>query len=165
MTIRDVKQIIKMDCVRNVHPKNRIPIYLLRYGEYYYEKSNKNLIYKIISIFVRLGVKLFINKMNHIPLEAKIGGGLFIPHYFGIVISGDSIIGNNVTIMHQVTIGADVTRSGKSPQIGNNVFIGPGAKIIGDCSVGNNVIIGANATITKDIPDNSTVVGINRVFQ
>ena len=63
--------------------------------------------------------------------------------------------------MHQVTIGS--SRGGNRagyPTIGNNVFIGCGAKILGKVSIGNNVIIGANSVVTKDIPDNAIAVGV-----
>lgn len=73
----------------------------------------------------------------------------------GIVIAGGATIGRNVTIFHQVTIGRS---RGKAPVIGDNVFIGPGAKIFGGIRVGNNVKIGANCVVFQDVPDNSTVV-------
>lgn len=60
-----------------------------------------------------------------------------------------------MTIFHQVTIGRS---RGKAPVIGDNVFIGPGAKIFGGIRVGNNVKIGANCVVFQDVPDNSTVV-------
>ena len=81
------------------------------------------------------------------------------------MISGGTIIGKNVTIMHQVTIGENVTGKDGSPTIGNNVFIGAGAKIIGDVHIGDNVKIGANAVVTKDVSDNCTVIGFNRILQ
>lgn len=65
-------------------------------------------------------------------------------------------IGENFTAMHSVTIGK---KSGGLPSIGNNVFIGCGACILGNISIGNNVKIGANAVVLKDVPDNSTVIG------
>lgn len=64
-----------------------------------------------------------------------------------------------MTIFHQVTIGRS---RGKAPVIGDNVFIGPGAKIFGGIRVGNNVKIGANCVVFQDVPDNSTVVLGNR---
>lgn len=83
----------------------------------------------------------------------------FLPHGLnGIVISDKAHIGKNATILQQVTIGVK-SLDGSAPQIGNNVFIGAGAKIIGDIKIGNNVKIGANAVVVKDVPDNCTVVG------
>lgn len=73
----------------------------------------------------------------------------------GLVIASDAIIGNNVFISHQVTIGAS---RGGSPTIGDNVYIGPGAKLFGDIKIGNNVRIGANCVVFMDVPDNATVV-------
>lgn len=73
----------------------------------------------------------------------------------GIVIAGEAIIGENCYISHQVTIGR--SHNGV-PQIGDNVYIGPGAKIFGGIKIGNNVRIGANCVVFQDIPDNATVV-------
>ena len=92
---------------------------------------------------------------------AVIGKNLFIDHGAGVVIGETAIIGDNVTLFHGVTLGGTGKQKGKRhPTIGNNVFIGCGAKILGNITVGNNVKIGANAVVLKDIPDNSTAVGI-----
>ena len=66
------------------------------------------------------------------------------------------VIGSNVTITHGVTIGHV---NGAAPILLNNIYVGPGACILGGITIGNNVVIGANAVITKDIPDNAIVVG------
>ena len=92
---------------------------------------------------------------------AKIGKRLFIDHGTGIVIGETATIGDNCTIYHGVTLGGtgkDVNK--RHPDIGDNVMIGCGAKILGPIKIGNNVKIGANAVVTKDVQDNSTVVGI-----
>lgn len=85
-----------------------------------------------------------------------------LPHSFsGIFISHNAHIGKNVTIFHQVTIGSNMIKGSKgegSPTIGNNAYIGCGAKIIGNCKLGENVRIGANYIITKDIPSNCVCV-------
>lgn len=85
-----------------------------------------------------------------------------MPHSFsGIFISHKAYIGKNVTIFQQVTIGSNTISGSKnegSPRIGNNVYIGCGAKIIGNCKVGDGVRIGANCIITKDVPSNSVCV-------
>lgn len=92
---------------------------------------------------------------------AKIGKRLFIDHGAGIVIGQTATIGDNCTIYHGVTLGGtgkDMVK--RHPDIGNNVLIGCGAKILGPLHIGNNVKIGANAIVLKDVPDNTTVVGI-----
>ena len=92
---------------------------------------------------------------------ATIGKGLFIDHGTGVVIGETAIVGNNVTLYHGVTLGGTGKEKGKRhPTIGNNVFIGSGAKILGNIVIGNNVKIGANAVILKDVPSNVTVVGV-----
>ncbi|MGJ7035743.1 serine O-acetyltransferase EpsC [Anoxybacillus eryuanensis] len=97
-------------------------------------------------------------------IGAKIGPGLIIRHPNGIVIGSGTVIGNNCTILQQVTLG-EKYGDGRDlhhryPKIGDNVVISAGAKIIGGVHVGNNVTIGANAVVTKDVPSNSVAVGI-----
>jgi serine O-acetyltransferase len=92
---------------------------------------------------------------------AKIGRRFFIDHGMGVVIGETTEIGNDVTIYHQVTLGGTSTKKGKRhPTIGNNVVIGAGAKVLGPVKIGNNCKIGANSVVIKDVPPNSTVVGI-----
>lgn len=95
-------------------------------------------------------------------IESEIESAPVFPHgLFGIFVSDGSIIGNNVVIFQQVTIGSNTLKDSKtfgSPTIGNNVYIGAGAKIIGGITIGNNVRVGANAVVTKNIPDNCVVV-------
>ncbi|PIU42140.1 MAG: serine O-acetyltransferase [Candidatus Omnitrophica bacterium CG07_land_8_20_14_0_80_42_15] len=92
---------------------------------------------------------------------AQIGKGLFIDHGMGVVIGETAIVGDNVTIYQGVTLGGTGKEKGKRhPTIGNNVVIGAGAKILGNITVGDNVNVGSNAVVIKDVPSNSTVVGI-----
>lgn len=96
-----------------------------------------------------------------IPLKAKIGERVVFRHaMFGIFLSSSTEIGNDVVIFHQVTIGSnfDTHLDPGAPKIGNNVFIGCGAKIIGKVTIGDHVNIGSNAVVVNDIPPNSTVV-------
>ena len=92
---------------------------------------------------------------------AVIGKGLFIDHGIGVVIGETAIIGDDVTLFHGVTLGGTGKEKGKRhPTIGNNVFIGSGAKVLGNITVGNNVKIGANAVVLSDITDDVTAVGV-----
>jgi serine O-acetyltransferase len=88
---------------------------------------------------------------------ADIGGGLYIAHPNGSVIAPKSL-GKNCTIIHSVTFG--MRNEWAFPVIGDNVFIGAGARILGAIRVGNNAVIGANAVVIHDVPDGGTVVGI-----
>lgn len=92
---------------------------------------------------------------------AKIGKGLFIDHGMGVVIGETAIIGDNVTIYQGVTLGGTGKEQGKRhPTIENNVMISTGAKILGSFTVGENSKIGAGSVVLKEVPKNSTVVGI-----
>ena len=96
-----------------------------------------------------------------IPWGTHIGKGFYIGHFGTIVVNGGAVIGDNVNISQGVTIGQ--TNRGKRkgvPVIGNGVYIGPGAKVIGKVTIGNNVAIGANAVVTEDVPDNACVAGV-----
>jgi len=92
---------------------------------------------------------------------ATIGKGLFIDHGSGVVIGETTIIGDNVTLFQGVTLGGTGKETGKRhPTLRDNVVVGTGAKILGNITIGDNSYIGANAVVIKDVPPNSTVVGV-----
>lgn len=127
----------------------------------YFSKEGRLLkftLYPIARIIYRhLTFKLGIS----IPWYSKIGSGFYIGHFGGIIVSGESIIGKNCNISQGVTIGKSNRGKRKGfPVIGDNVYIGPGAKIIGSVRVGSNAAIGANCVVVSDVPDNSVVVGV-----
>lgn len=92
---------------------------------------------------------------------ATIGKGLFIDHGSGVIIGETTIIGDNVTLYQGVTLGGTGKEKGKRhPTIGDNVMISAGAKVIGSFTVGENSKIGAGSVVLKEVPPNSTVVGV-----
>ena len=92
---------------------------------------------------------------------ASIGNRFFIDHGEGVVIGETAIIGDDVLIYQQVTLGGTGKEHGKRhPTIGNNVIIGAGAKVLGNITIGDNVRIGAGSVVIDDVPEMSTVVGI-----
>jgi serine O-acetyltransferase len=92
--------------------------------------------------------------------QATIGGGLFIAHIGGIHINPQAIIGNNCDIAHRVTIGASAMGRQGSPTIGNNVYIGTGAALVGKIKIGNGAKIAANTLVITNVPDGATVMGV-----
>ena len=102
-------------------------------------------------------IRLIFN--SFIPSETRIGKGVDFGHGIGIVINRNAIIGDNVEIGHQVTIGGSPGQD-TPPIIGNNVFIGAGAKIIGAVRIGDYAKIGANAVVVKDVKSGETVFGV-----
>jgi serine O-acetyltransferase len=94
-----------------------------------------------------------------IPRAAKVGPGLYIGHYGGITVSSVATIGRDCNLSQNITIGVSGAGPKRgAPTIGDNVYIGPGARLFGKISIGNNVKIGANAVIHKDLPDNAIAV-------
>jgi serine O-acetyltransferase len=120
-----------------------------------YPKSNPlGLFYRLL--YRRYGVKYGIQ----IPLSVQIGKGLLLPHFGGIVVNSQSKIGDNCTLLHNVTIGN--TKRGEkkgAPNIGSRVYIGPGAVIVGGITVGDNVLIAPNSYVNLDVPSHSVVIG------
>ena len=110
-------------------------------------------IYGILDFFIHVlwGIE--------IPRSAKIGPGLYIGHYGGITVSSIAVIGRDCNLSQNITIG--VSGAGQkrgAPTLGDNVYVAPGARLVGKITIGNNVKIGANAVIHKDLPDNAIAV-------
>ena len=92
---------------------------------------------------------------------SPVGAGLYIGHFGGIVVNHGAVIGDNCNIQQGVTLGkANRGARAGAPIIGNNVFIGAGAKIIGRIHVGDGAAIGANAVVTHDVPAGAAVAGV-----
>lgn len=97
--------------------------------------------------------------IGEISLEAEIGKGFYIGHYGSIWI-GPVTMGDYCNVSQEVTIGIGGKGKGRGvPEIGNYVYVGPGAKVFGKIKIGNNVAIGANAVVSKNVADNAVMVG------
>lgn len=95
-----------------------------------------------------------------LPCEVQVGRRLQIDHFGGIIISGDTVLGDDVIIRNGVTIGLKRTGERGAPVIGNRVDIGAGAKVLGSIRIGDDVAIGANAVVIADVPARSLAVGV-----
>ena len=105
-------------------------------------------------------IGLFLTTIDIHP-AAKLGRRLFIDHGVGVVIGETVIIGDDVLIYQQVTLGGVSTHKGKRhPTIKNGAVIGAGTKVLGNIIIGENAKIGANSVVNKNVPANSTAVGI-----
>jgi serine O-acetyltransferase len=132
------------------------PILIFRISQFFYSKNLK-FIAKIFTIinFVVYGIE--------ISPKCNIGMGLYLPHTQGTVIGAFSI-GKNVTIFQGVTLGSkqldfeylEINR----PQIGNDVVIGSGAKILGGIKVGSGVVVAANSLVLESLPDHAVALGV-----
>jgi serine O-acetyltransferase len=95
-----------------------------------------------------------------LPCEVQVGRRFRIEHFGDIIISGDTVLGDDVVIRNGVTVGLRHTGVRGAPVIGSRVDIGAGAKILGAIRIGNDVAIGANAVVIKDVPSNSIAIGV-----
>lgn len=144
---------------------NRKEIPLLKYQRLmrkteYYNNCKKGFINKLYLLFLKYKYKKQSIKYGFsIPINT-FGPGLCIAHRGTIVINGATKIGKNCRINVDVNIGTQLGKNGESPIIGDNCFIGPGAKLFGKIIIGNNVAIGANSVVNKDFPDDVTVAGV-----
>ena len=126
--------------------------------------------YRIAHRLLKMGVPFFPRWMSQfgrfltgieIHPGAEIGSGFFIDHGMGVVIGETTVIGDNVLLYQGVTLGGTGKERGKRhPTVGNHVVIGAGAKVLGNITIGDNSYIGSNAVVIKDVPANSTVVGV-----
>jgi len=92
---------------------------------------------------------------------ATVGDGLFIDHGTGVIIGETAEVANNVTIYQGVTLGGTGKEKGKRhPTVGSNVVISAGAKVLGNIRIGDNARIGAGSVVLRDVPPNTTVVGV-----
>ncbi|HEY9706204.1 MAG TPA: serine O-acetyltransferase [Allocoleopsis sp.] len=128
------------------------------------------MMYRVAHWLKNTGLPFFPRLLSHIArfltgIEihpgATIGQGVFIDHGMGVVIGETAIIGNYALIYQGVTLGGTGKQSGKRhPTLGENVVVGTGAKVLGNINIGDNVRIGAGSVVLRDVPSDSTVVGI-----
>ena len=124
-----------------------------------YHKLSEIFLFRIVSRFLEFLNYLLFNSV--IPSASIIGVGTYCSHRgMAVVIHKNSKIGKNCVIGTSVVLGGGGKDKAGAPVLGDNVYIGTGAKILGNIKIGNNVTIGANSVVTKDIPDNCTVVGV-----
>lgn len=132
--------------------------------------------YRLAHRFYKWKLKLLARMISYITRivtgieihpAAQIGRRFFIDHGEGVVIGETTIIGDDVLLYQQVTLGGTGKDLGKRhPTIGNHVIIGAGAKVLGDIIIADHVRIGAGSVVIEDVPSHSTVVGVpGRIVQ
>jgi serine O-acetyltransferase len=110
-------------------------------------------------------VRFFVERFTEIitgisiPAQARVGKGLRIHHFGGIIVHSTAVIGNDCTVYHGVTLG-DRGGGGGAPRVGDRVLIGAGAKLLGDIVIGDDCVIGANAVVLTTVPAGHLAVGV-----
>ncbi|MBR5847942.1 MAG: serine acetyltransferase [Bacteroidaceae bacterium] len=128
---------------------------VLRKAQYYRTRNKLFYFYYVCRL-------IFLSRFTYIqiPIPTKIGLGLYIGHYGPIIINPKAVLGKNINIAVGVTIGQE--NRGKrvgAPVIGDNVWIGSNAVIVGNIAIGNDVLIAPNSYVNFDVPDHSVVIG------
>ncbi len=123
----------------------------------YYKNCKKDIFSKLYYIFLKRRFKKISMRLGFSIPENVFGPGLSIPHYGTIIVNAKAKIGANCRIHASTNIGAS-GGSPKAPQMGNNIYIAPGAKIFGDIKLGNNIAIGANAVVNKSFEENDILI-------
>lgn len=162
--LKFIKEQINIIKKRDPAIKSTLEVFLYpSFRAQFYHKISKYF-YRHKMYFLARLISEFAKRKTGIEIHpgATIGKNLFIDHGTGVVIGQTAIIGNDVTMFHGVTLGGTGNEKTKKrhPTIGNNVFIGSGAKVLGNITIGDNVKIGANAVVLKNVEKNRTIVGI-----
>lgn len=147
-----IKEIIS---IKN-NTKGRIFLILFRTSSFFLKNRGLKVIGFPIRIFYKLVVQWFMG--IDIPDATSIGFGFNVYHGQGLIINKATIIGRNVMVRHNTTIGV-ATENGLAPRIGDHVVIGANSVIIGNITIGDNSVIGAGSVVIKDVPSNSKAVG------
>ena len=121
---------------------------------------DRNKLYYPIRVFLLIIYRFFETLYGiSLPVKCKIGHGLYIGHFGGVIINQEVVIGNNCNISHNVTIGkSNSAQSSGVPTIGDNVYIAPGAVISGGISIGNECLIGPNAVVLSSTEEGAVVL-------
>jgi len=149
---------------RNNKPSGILTMAVYRYGNTVYYRVTipvlRELLLLLYAVLDNVIVKLLCGA--EFPARCRIGKALLLPHGSnGIILHGNTVIGDHVTLFHQVTLGMrDVDDPEAAPHVGNFVVIGAGAKILGSVTVGGHSSVGANAVVIGDVPPHSTAVGV-----
>lgn len=130
----------------------------LRLTRYFFLKGKAYFGFFLLS---RMIMKHYAYKYSFdISFRAQIGPGLAIAHYGYIIVTSNSIIGENCTLRPGVVFGKKLTEATGGPTLGDDVNIGVGTTIVGDVTIGSRVIIGANSVVSRDVPSDCVVAGV-----
>lgn len=131
------------------------------------ESVRNPLVTRVFLFFARHRVPLLgrmVRAIFNSEIDCRLPPDIHLPRPYGLLVHPATVVGRRVTLMEQVTIGATSGNPNVAPVIGDGVYVGEGARILGDVRIGERAVIGANAVITRDVAAGTTVVGTNRVI-
>ena len=136
-------------------------LFWYRLGRWIYAPSKSRVLWmpaKVIHLVGATFIEAFLQM--RLNVQAKIGPGLLIAHCGGITLHPDVVIGDHCDLAHHVTLGTRGVGSRGVPRLGNNVYVGTGAVLIGPIVIGDGARIAANSLVTRDVPAGATVMGV-----
>ena len=133
---------------------------VLRYGQWVYEDQHG-----LAGVPLKVGYRVLQKTVEvaagiSVPASADIGPGLYIGHFGEVIVHPNTRAGRNLSLGQGVTLGTRGAGTSGAPTIGNDVYIGVGAKVLGPVHIGDGARIGANAVVLDDVPAGATAVGI-----
>ena len=156
MDIRGLRTIIRADLAAKGARSDRLTVAVFRLGQYTHEKRRRLPLHIVYLLLNFVWVNAIVGA--ELPPTMKIGGGFRLAHWGrGVILHPATVMGQNCYLYHGVTIGQG---NGGSPTLGNYVYVGAGAKILGNISVGTRARIGSGAVVVRDVPEYATVVGV-----
>src|SRR3954451_12001948 len=149
--------LISRDWAANSEPKIRVLLVLLRLTQRFVRPGQG---YTVVGFAATALYRVFSELVIGLELRPKtrVGAGLKINHGFGLVVNDQSIIGEDVTLRHGVTLGHKAP-GGPCPVIGDRVVVGAGAIILGGITIGDDAVVAAGSVVLEDVPPGATVAG------
>jgi len=160
MTLSDLIALVKLEKTIAVGFKMKSVVVLFRLASFSYSgRTAVRFLFRPIAVLYKIYTEFLLG--IELPARTRVGSGLRIHHGVGLVVHGDVQIGRNCMLRQGVTLGnkGEGEKASLLPQVGDNVEFGAGAIVIGHVTIGDNSVIGAGVVLTKDVPENSVVVG------
>lgn len=147
------------NCIKLLFVQGFVAVLVYRLGVLLYSIRTP-IVYplKIIYFFLVKFVEVTTSIM--LPVSVKAGKGLYVGHFGYTIFNSHCEVGNYCQIGEGVILGSKGLGNEGAPRLGNNVFVGAGAKVLGHISIGNNVVIGANSVVLRDVPDDVVIAGV-----
>ncbi|MCL2661404.1 MAG: serine acetyltransferase [Acidobacteriaceae bacterium] len=136
-------------------------IAVYRFGSWLYKDPPTAILripLKVVYLFANLYCEAVLEM--HIDSQATIGPGLYIAHIGGVHINPAAVLGRNCDVAHRVTIGASAMGRAGVPVLGDDVYVGTGATLVGKIKIGNGAKIAANTLVITNVPEGATVMGV-----
>lgn len=158
IALKEKKRLLLVQFLRDILYPNFIWIFQRKLRKLeYYENTRTNVFRKIKYLYLYANYRKYQLKLGFSIPPNVFGPGLSIAHYGTIVVNGNAKIGKNCRLHIDVNIGAN-NGSKQAPELGDNIYVGPGVKLFGGIKLANNIVIGANSVVNKSFEEENIVI-------